>query len=174
METALLNNELKLTCPEGFREMSKEELSGYNFYSEAPGWCVNDADRHIMVSVSWKQVPGLFAKMLKVKDVAKSMEGQMAQAMKAFQYKLVEFTARTPGGKEAEGFRYDYTVQDTGMSGESVFALNYFAECDIKDLFAVKASENIINELKRFTTDYLSVQFDKEYNALATLDALNK
>jgi DNA repair protein RecO len=61
-----------------------------------------------------------------------------------------------------------------GMSGESVFALNYFAECDIKDLFAVKASENIINELKRFTTDYLSVQFDKEYNALATLDALNK
>ena len=61
-----------------------------------------------------------------------------------------------------------------GMSGESVFALNYFAECDIRDLFAVKSSENIINELKRFTTDYLSVQFDKEYNALATLDALNK
>ena len=124
MGTALLNNELKLTCPEGFREMSKEELSGYNFYSEAPGWCVNDADRHIMVSVSWKQVPGLFAKMLKVKDVAKSMEGQMAQAMKAFQYKLVEFTARTPGGKEAEGFHYDYTVQDTGMSGESLCVKN--------------------------------------------------
>ena len=124
METALLNNELNLAYPDGFRVMSKEELSGYNFYSEAPGWCVNDAERHIMVSVSWKQVPSLFAKMLKVKDVAKSMEGQMAQAMKAFQYKLVEFTARTPGGKEAEGFRYDYTVQDTGMSGESLCVKN--------------------------------------------------
>ena len=56
--------------------------------------------------------------------LAKSMEGQMAQAMKAFQYKLVEFTARTPGGKEAEGFRYDYTVQDTGMSGESLCVKN--------------------------------------------------
>ncbi len=62
----------------------------------------------------------------------------------------------------------------SGISGESVFALNYLAQCDIKDLFAVKASDMIINELKRFTTDYLSVQFDKEYNALATLDALNK
>ena len=62
----------------------------------------------------------------------------------------------------------------SGISGDSVFALNYFAECEIKDLFTVKAGDKIINELKRFTTDYLSVQFDKEYNALSTLEALNR
>ena len=59
-----------------------------------------------------------------------------------------------------------------GISGVSVLALNYFSSCDLKDLFAVKADDSVLNELKRFTTDYLSVQFDKEYNALATLEDL--
>ena len=70
METALLNNELNFSYPEGFHVMDQAELSAYNFYAAAPGWCINDPDRHIMVSVAWKQAPGLFAKMLKVKDVA--------------------------------------------------------------------------------------------------------
>ena len=119
METALLNNELNLSYPDGFHVMDQAELSAYNFYAAAPGWCINDPDRHIMVSVAWKQVPGLFAKMLKVKEVAKSMEGQMAQAMKAYDYRLQEYVSRIPGGKEAEGFSYQYKVQETEMSGAS-------------------------------------------------------
>ena len=62
----------------------------------------------------------------------------------------------------------------SGMCGDSVMALNYFAECELKDLFAVKAGDKVINELKRFTTDYLNMQFDKEYNALSTLEDLGK
>lgn len=119
METALLNNELNLSYPDGFHVMSREELSGFNYYSEAPGWCINDADRHIMISVSWKKIPGIFARMLKIKDVAKSMEGQMAQVMKAYDYRLDDFISRSPGGKEAEGFRYQYKVQDNDMTGMS-------------------------------------------------------
>lgn len=120
METVLLNDELNLTYPEGFHVMSREELSGYNFYSEAPGWCINDADRHMIFSVSWKQVPGIFARMLKAKDIAKTMEGQMAQAMKAYEYRLDTFVSWTPGGKAAEGFRYEYKVQETDMTGVSL------------------------------------------------------
>lgn len=60
----------------------------------------------------------------------------------------------------------------SGISGDSVFALNYFAGCELKDLFTVKAGDRVINELKRFTTDYLNIQFDKEYNALSTLEEL--
>ena len=119
METALLNNELNISYPDGFHVMDQSELSAYNFYAAAPGWCINDPDRHIMVSVAWKQIPGLFAKMLKTKEVAKSMEGQMAQAMKAYDYRMDEFVSRTPGGKEAEGFCYQYKVQETEMSGMS-------------------------------------------------------
>lgn len=124
METVHLNNELKLTYPDGFHVMDQAELGKYQFYSEAPGWCINDPDRHIMASVSWKQVPGIFARMLKIKEVAKSMEGQMAQAMKAYGYRLDEFVSRTPGGKEAEGFCYEYSVQETGMSGISLAIKN--------------------------------------------------
>ena len=60
----------------------------------------------------------------------------------------------------------------SGISGDSVIALNYFASCELKDLFTVKAGDKVITELKRFTTDYLNVQFDKDYNALSTLDDL--
>lgn len=124
METELLNNELNLSYPQGFHVMNQEELSTYNFYAAAPGWCINDPDRHIMISIAWKQVPGLFAKMLKVKDIAKSMEGQMAQVMKAYDYQTVGSVSRTSGGKEAEGFSYQYKVQDTEMSGISLSIKN--------------------------------------------------
>ena len=60
------------------------------------------------------------------------------------------------------------------LSGISVKALNFFASCDIKQLFAVKASEKIIRELAGFTTDYISLQFDKSYEALTVLETLDQ
>lgn len=59
------------------------------------------------------------------------------------------------------------------LSGVSVKALNFFAVCDIKQLFAVKASDKIVKELAGFTTDYISLQFDKRYEALTVLGSLN-
>jgi hypothetical protein len=62
--------------------------------------------------------------MLKVKEIAKSMEAQMGKAMKAYEYGLEEFVSRIPGGKEAEGFCYQYKVQETAMSGMSLSMKN--------------------------------------------------
>jgi hypothetical protein len=39
-------------------------------------------------------------------------------------------------------------------------------------LFTAKASEEVLLALKDFTTAYLSVQFDKNYDGLAILDGL--
>ena len=54
----------------------------------------------------------------------------------------------------------------------SVRALNYFATCDLKKLFTATADKKTEQELKEFTTDYLSIHFDKIYDTLNILNTL--
>ena len=54
----------------------------------------------------------------------------------------------------------------------SVRALNYFASCDLKKLFTATADRKAEIELKDFTTDYLSIHFDKIYDTLQILNTL--
>ena len=51
----------------------------------------------------------------------------------------------------------------------SVRALNYFATCDLKRMFTSSADKKTEEELKDFTTDYLSMHFEKNYDALSIL-----
>jgi len=60
----------------------------------------------------------------------------------------------------------DYRI----LSYDSIDALNYFSDCPINRLFTAKASDAVVSELKDFTTAYLSVQFDKNYDGLSVLD----
>ena len=55
---------------------------------------------------------------------------------------------------------------------DAVEALNYYSDCPMNRLFTAKASEEVLLALKDFTTAYLSVQFDKNYDGLAILDGL--
>lgn len=124
MNTAQLNGVLSLTYPDGFHVMTAEEMTGYQFYSDAPGWCISDPDRHVMLSVSWKKTAGILAMMVKPKDVAVNMEQQISRAMGQYDYHSAGFLSRKPGGKEAEGFRYTYRVGETDMTGESYCVKN--------------------------------------------------
>ena len=54
----------------------------------------------------------------------------------------------------------------------SVRALNYFATCDLKKLFTATADKKTEQELKDFTTDYLSIHFEKTYDSLSVLNNL--
>ena len=51
----------------------------------------------------------------------------------------------------------------------AVRALNYFATCDLKRLFTSAADKKTEEDLKNFTTDYLSVHFEKVYDSLSVL-----
>ena len=74
MSTTQLNNELNLTYPEGFKVMTPEDLKQYKFFEEAPGFCINDSDRHIIISVSWRQSNPFVAMLVSSADIAKNME----------------------------------------------------------------------------------------------------
>ena len=52
----------------------------------------------------------------------------------------------------------------------AVRALNYFATCDLKRLFTSGADRKTEEDLKNFTTDYLSVHFEKVYDSLSVLN----
>jgi len=58
------------------------------------------------------------------------------------------------------------------MSSNAIYALNFFANCEISELYAVKCSDNVLRQLTNFTTAYLSVQFDKQYEALLMFEQL--
>ena len=53
---------------------------------------------------------------------------------------------------------------------DCIDALNYFFDCPVNRLFTAKASAEVLSALKDFTTAYLSVQFDKDYDGLKLLD----
>ena len=78
-----------------------------------------------------------------------------------------------------------YMINISGGSGSSqnrsfnrlldepaVRALNYFATCDLKRMFTSSAGKKTEQDLRDFTTDYLSIHFDKIYDSLSVLNNL--
>ncbi len=140
MENILLNNELNLSYPEGFHVLDDEERNRLTFFEDGPGVCLSDPERHIMMSVGWKQAGGFAAMVLNSKDVAKNMEAKIRKPMKQFGYRLEGFVSREVGGKQANGFRYEYEAQGIGMFAESlavkmnktIYYIHFYARTALK------------------------------------------
>jgi len=73
------------------------------------------------------------------------------------------------GGESSDGNNRAFNRM---LEEPSVRALNYFATCDLKKLFTATADKKTEQELKEFTTDYLSIHFDKIYDTLNILNTL--
>ena len=114
-----LNQKLNLNVPEGFHVLSEAERSRLNFIADGEGCCLQDAERHIMVSVGWKKTGAFAGLILNTGDVAKRLESSIRNAMKPFHYRAEEKVELCPGGKKAEGIRYVYDAQGVEMTGES-------------------------------------------------------
>ncbi len=115
----VFNNELELEFPKGFRVMDAQERKGLNLLADGPGEILTDPDRHIIVSVGWKTLGGLTAKLVSAKDAAENAESAVRKPMQAFGYALAAFDSRALGGEKAEGFRYSYTVKAAAAAGET-------------------------------------------------------
>ena len=110
-----LNNELNFSYPDAFKVLTEEDLKKYQFFEEAPGFCISDAQRHIMISISWRQANPFVAMLAGTADIARNMEAKIRKPMSRYGYKLEGFMNRQIGGKSADGYRYTYSVQDIGM-----------------------------------------------------------
>ncbi len=117
MTEYVLNDELKISFPEGFHEMDPEKRERLNFLEEGEGSCFTDPDRHILVSIGWKTINGFASMMLNAEDIAGNTEKAFARAMASSGYCFVEKREKKAG--TLPGFRYEYTAQEIGMTGES-------------------------------------------------------
>ncbi|MBR3154478.1 MAG: hypothetical protein IKF10_05695, partial [Lachnospiraceae bacterium] len=64
------NSTLHLSFPDGFHVMDNDERQKLNMLADGPGECLTDPDRHIIISIGWKEL-GLFpALLVSVKDAA--------------------------------------------------------------------------------------------------------
>ncbi|MBE6016303.1 MAG: hypothetical protein E7233_01665 [Lachnospiraceae bacterium] len=114
-----INNELELSIPEDFREMSADEKAGLQMSSHGESICLKAPERHMVISIGWKK-NGLLSKLLSGGDFAEELDSCYRKAMKPFGYRRTDDISREVDGVKADGIRYEYTAQDIGMTGESM------------------------------------------------------
>ncbi|MBQ6263945.1 MAG: hypothetical protein IJK60_00660 [Clostridia bacterium] len=119
MKTVTINNELKITYPDGFVEKTEKEKSGMNFYGSIPDLCINDPEKHITVSIAYKKYGALAAALSNRKGVVKSMSKKTAALMKEFNFRPNGFITQKAGAFTADGYGYSYDAQGINMLGRS-------------------------------------------------------
>lgn len=56
------------------------------------------------------------------------------------------------------------------ISSAGITALNFFSNAPLEELFKTSANSRLARDLAEFTIDYLSIQFDRPFDALKRLD----
>lgn len=115
-----IENKLYMDCPEGFRQLSEEELQKMNMIARGKGLCISDSERHIVISVAWTQVNPLSSWLLGTRETAGSMARHIGKSMKPFSYYWLNNVKREIDGQVARGLDYEYVVQGINMTGESL------------------------------------------------------
>lgn len=114
-----INRELTLTFPEGFHEMTGAELSGLRFIEEGPAACFANPDRHMIVTVGWKEVNMLKQALLIFADPVENMKGFIQEAFEPYSYRFERYLSGPIGTRTAGGLAYGYTAQDIRMVAEA-------------------------------------------------------
>ena len=119
MENSVHLHGLTLPRPDGFHVMAETEWSKLRVLADGEGIGLSDPERHMIVTLGYRQASGFSAVLLSTKDLAKNMEKQIRKSMAALGCKTEDMKQRSIGGRVAHGCRYSYTVQDVDMTGES-------------------------------------------------------
>lgn len=119
-----IDNKLYMDCPEGFRQLTEEELQKMNLIAGGKGLCISDSERHIVISVAWTKVNALSAWLLGTRETAGSMAKHIGKSMKPYSYVWLDDVKRDIDGQTARGLDYEYVVQGIHMIGESLVVKN--------------------------------------------------
>ena len=127
-----INNELLLPCPDGFTDMTREDLDRV-YTSGSPGRAgIRDAERHVMITVLWQRYNAVLAWLADIKSLARRNEQLSRKGYADHDYRLDGFFGREVWGLSGEGYHFTYRVEDTGQEawtllikkGSTVYSLN--------------------------------------------------
>ena len=120
MSKATVNDLMSIEVPEGFHTMSAEELRQAYQDDKQNRWGMWDQDRHVMVTVMWKEYPRLLMMLSDVKGISRKNEQMAAKGYAGNGYECGGFFSVNVDGEKAEGYRFSYRIGDVEQSAETI------------------------------------------------------
>ncbi len=118
-EKISVNGEMFVPVPDGFHVMDDDEKNALSKGQVGPAWAMTDPERHIIVSISWKDVSKLAAVLLNARDLAKNMRKKYGAAAESAGYVFGDIRGFNIGGEKASGYPFTYAVDGITMCGDS-------------------------------------------------------
>ncbi len=82
MKQVVLNNDMNLTIPEGFSEITAAEVQAMTACNgPAPMWNIMNKDAHILITASWVKTGWIMSHLLNAKDMAKSLRNKYSSKL---------------------------------------------------------------------------------------------
>ena len=113
------NYTLHMSFPDSFHVMDYDERQKLNKLADDPGECLTAPEKHIVISIGWKELSLFPSLLVSVKDAADNSQKAISKAMQPYGYRFRETFAEDIGGKSAPGFSYEYEAQCIAMHGET-------------------------------------------------------
>ncbi len=120
MSTVLINQSVCIEMPDGFRTMSPEEIKQAYSGEDAKRWGAWDKEKHVMITVMWKDTSFLMAKLADLKAVCRRNEQLNGRACAGHDYQSEGFFSLMAGNRPAEGYRFSCRIGDAAQSAETV------------------------------------------------------
>lgn len=155
MYDTTINNEIRISVPDGFDLMSQLDLA--TSYAErdkrSQKWGMHDRDRHIMVTVRWEHYGAWHLKATNVRNLAKAQQKTTARLYAKSGYQLRHTLDTTVAGAEAAGYVLTYEVEGRSQAAtmlwfkgtSCVYALAAFSRPD--DTEAARVIDDIFRSI---------------------------
>ena len=117
MSNEVINNQLQITVPDGFRILTKEEMNAMYLDDNPDRWGMRNDEMHHTVAVLYHKSNPLLAMLADAKGIAESTQMKLSVGLSAYQYQKGEFFPAMVSGKDAYGFTYRYVNHGVPTGG---------------------------------------------------------
>lgn len=153
MNQMSINNEIRLTLPDGFHLMDSEEKKRiYKNSAVIPEWVAYEPEHRMIFSASWKRMNTLLAALACSMDGAKGLEKRMRFALRDRNYRFGEYFKEKLGDKKVFGFTYRYQGSEGEFLNRSIMVRNggriYYLASQLRTEWE-KESKPLIDEIWR-------------------------
>ena len=165
MKNVVLNNDMNLTIPEGFTEITADEVQEMTACKgPAPMWDIINREEHTLITASWIKSGWILSHLYIAKDMAKSLLIRYKSGMKVespYACTYSDISETTLAGNKA--YSYSCTYRALTKEAEMVDMIRETVVVKIKDIFYVFQSvcrdEMKAKGVESFHKVYDSVQF---------------
>jgi hypothetical protein len=120
MKNTVLNETMNLTIPEGFTEITQEEVQAMTMCKgPAPMWNIINREEHTLITASWFKAGWILSHLFSAKDMAKSILNNYKSGMKEksrFGGTYSDIRETTLDGNKAYTYSCSYRAFTKGMT----------------------------------------------------------